>query len=82
MEITQEEYEALHNRAEEAEDRYKGLTDELNIFFRNSDIKIEESPEFMFKKFVYVKLDIDMLDGKLKGFFEHLVKVRTQARPY
>jgi len=79
MEISEEEYKSLHKRVREAEGRYKRLTDEINIFFRDSYVRITREPPHFHKEIIYVKLEADKLDGKLKGFLEH--RVRTQGYP-
>ena len=66
--------------AEKAKDNYTYLVKEVEQLLGGSEIKIEENPAEYFKRYIYIKLDADKIDGKLKGYLEHRVKILNHLR--
>lgn len=80
MQITEEEYEALRTRADNAEKDYQELIKNVELFFKHADVKMVREPHIMNRQVIYLKILGDKIDGKFKGFLEFLTK--TQARPF
>ena len=78
--IPLKEYEKLKADNAEINEKYKGLTEDVENLFRNCDVEVAKIPEKLFEEVVFIKVEGKLINQKLLEYLKHRAKIQGHPR--